>query len=890
MRETKLKESAVRKKIDLILHNLGWIIDEEDRKCNVITETPKTEEQKEKLKGKEGDYFLYKSGTDNILAVIEAKRPDESIKDALRQGVEFYAVPLGVNIVIATDGAILETYHVKDKTELKIDGEPITDLLSEKDLLRFIEKADIESPQEIKYTKQELIKVFGRANDLLRQEGLREGIERFTEFANILFLKLISEMEEEREKNDEKRILEEQYCWGSFSDLDEQRMLSYINDTILPHLVGRYNHSGDVFETRLKITNPRILKKIVDDLGKLKLINVDSDIKGDAFEYFLKNSVTVGNDLGEYFTPRHIVKLMVKLVDPNFGDKVYDPCCGTAGFLIEAFHHIKSKCSQTKRNIKYLKEKTAYGNELTATAKIAKMNMILTGDGHTNIKQRDSLKYRVKNMYDIVLTNFPFSQRTDYGKLYGFNTEDANPIFIKHVIDSLKNGGRGGLISFQGVLYDKNATYVKIRRYLLEKCELEGVIKLHNYVFQPYTSVNTSILIFKRGKQTKKVWFFLVDEDGFEKTGSIKGRRPIGSNDLKLLQESWDSKATTEKSWIVDIETIRVNNYNLNAETYKPRRKERTRFASDKLSECVEVIRERGEERKIPYIEIGDIELYGKTYLLKDKSSTSTCKVARKNNIIISTVRPTRGAVSYITEDEITVSSAFLIVKSNTQELMNRFLFFLLAFNNRFYDYLRSQQQGATYPTIEEAKILNFPIPRLPIDLQNEKLQIFEKRLSIIQATTQSIKSIESNLFDPFIFEDKFDKMPLKDLIYQGKMQNGLYKEKQYYGSGTPIVRIDNFYNGKLLNKEFKKVVITEEEKKRYALKMGDILLNRVNSEDYVGKCCVFDDAESISVFESNIMRFRVIESKVIPEYIVFYFSSIGGRRQILSKIKRAVN
>jgi len=890
MRETKLKESAIRKKIDVMLHNLGWIIDEENPACNVTTEVPKTEEQRTKLKGREGDYFIYKSNTDEIIAIIETKRPDENIKTALQQGVDFYAKPLGINIVIATDGTLFETYHVKDNIELSIDGEPITDLLSEKDLLKFIDHAQVETPRDVKYTKQELIKVFERANDLLRQEGLREGIERFTEFANLLFLKLISELEEEREKSGERRILGKEYCWESFSDLDDQRMLAYINGHILPHLIGRYNNSGDVFETKLTIANPRILKKIVDDLDKLKLINVDSDIKGDAFEYFLKNSVTVGNDLGEYFTPRHIVKLIVKLVDPGFGDKVYDPCCGTAGFLIEAFKHIKNKCKHSKNNIKFLREKTTYGRELTGTAKIAKMNMILTGDGHTNIKQIDSLKIPVKKAYDVVLTNFPFSQKTEYGKFYGFNTEDANPIFIKHVIDSLKIGGRAGIITFQGVLYDKNSINVKIRQYLLEKCELEGVIKLHNYVFQPYTSVNTSILIFRKGKPTKNVWFFLVNEDGFEKTGSIKGRRPIEQNDLRLLQESWIKKSVTKNSWLVDVATIKANNYILNAESYQPRIEEKSSYPIRNLSENVTITNVKGEQGRVPYIEIGDVELGSKTYSIKSKPSTSSCKIAYKNNIIVSTVRPTRGAISYIINDEIAISSAFLAIKSNHPDMDNRFLFFLLAFNDRFYNFMGSKQQGATYPTIAEDKILDFSIPLVPPNIQIEKLNIFEKRLKTIQAATASIQSLGNNLFDPFLFRGSFKQINLQKLILNGEIKNGLYREQRHYGVGVPIVRIDNFYNGKLLKTKLKRVNVTEQQKKQYTIQRDDILLNRVNSEDFVGKCCVFDDESTSTVFESNIMRFKVDATQIIPEYVVFYLSSNDGRIQILRKMKRAVN
>ena len=566
---TSLLESATRKKIDLILNNLGYIIDETSEKCNVFTERAKTKEQNKKFNGKFPDYVLYKSGTDEPIGIIEAKRSGQSLKKALEQAINFYAKPIGVNVIFVTDGTIVETFDIRSHSTLKIDDQIVTDFITEKQLLKFAQEgAQLFSPDKITYTKRELIKIFEEADGLLRKEGLREGVERFTEFSNLLFLKLISEIEEDREKNGEERILEKKYCWESFYKLDAERMLEYVNNIILPRLVNKYNHSGDVFQKELLIKNPENLKKIVDKLSKLILLDTDSDIKGDAFEYFLKNSVSVGTDLGEYFTPRHIVKLMTELTDPKFQDKIYDPCSGTGGFLIEAFKHIKRKCKQTKENIEYLKEKTIYGRELTATAKIAKMNMIIIGDGHTNISQMDSLSKPVKEEYDVVLTNFPFSQKTDYSNLYGFNSEDANPIFLKHVIDALNKNGIAGVVVPEGLLFDENSEYVKIRKYLLENCNVEAVIKLSEFVFKPYTGQPTSILIFRKG-QTKNVWFFDVKEDGFKKTGSKLGRPPIKENDLILLRQLWKDKENSDHSFSVDFKRIKEHNFKLSMDSFR---------------------------------------------------------------------------------------------------------------------------------------------------------------------------------------------------------------------------------------------------------------------------------------------------------------------------------
>jgi len=216
-----------------------------------------------------------------------------------------------------------------------------------------------------------------------------------------------------------------------------------------------------------------------------------------------------------------------------------------------------------------LKEDTVYGRELTGTAKIAKMNMIIIGDGHTNIEQMDSLKVPVKEKYDVVLTNYPFSQTTDYAAYYGLETESANPVFLKHVIDALKDGGRAGVVVPEGMLFDESQQCAKVRRILLKSCDVEAVINLNNYVFRPYTGQPTSILIFKKGSQTKRVWFFEVKEDGFEKSSRKHGRRAIAESDLPLLRQSWNDKADSDRSFSVDFDTITTHDFKLTIDEYR---------------------------------------------------------------------------------------------------------------------------------------------------------------------------------------------------------------------------------------------------------------------------------------------------------------------------------
>ena len=289
------KESAARKAIDGDLVHLGWVIDESKPDCNVFTERAKTEEQVRRLDKKRPDYILYEPGTNRPIAVIEAKRPGGTLDDAVEQGRSRYAQPLGVDIVFGTDGVLCQSYDLRSNAPLLLDGEPVVDLLAPKLLVQFADQGpSLITPTKVRQTKQELMSIFAQANDLLRKEGLREGIERFSEFSNLLFLKLISEIEEDRESRGEPRRLEKHHCWEAFASRPPDELLDYVNDTVLPRLARSYNMDGDVFQRRLAIANPETLKAVVRMLSKLSLLDAESDVKGDAFEYFLKHSVTVG--------------------------------------------------------------------------------------------------------------------------------------------------------------------------------------------------------------------------------------------------------------------------------------------------------------------------------------------------------------------------------------------------------------------------------------------------------------------------------------------------------------------------------------------------------------------------------------------------------------------
>lgn len=257
---------------------------------------------------------------------------------------------------------------------LYLNGDEVRELLHEKELLAFLEASSNEAwtiPKEIKVSREELISIFKNLNNLLRSEGLR------SEFANILFLKLLSE-------NNEKS------WWNNIKAQSNDDIIGYINSYVIEQIKNKYG--GDVF-TPISLGNSITLRHIIDAIDPLILSTIDTDIKGDAFEYFLEKTTSTENDLGEYFTPRNIVKTIINLVDSKFKETIYDPFCGTGGFLTEAFNYIKeNNIINTDEDLEKLRFNTLYGRELTKTARIAKMNMILHGDGHSGIQQINSLE------------------------------------------------------------------------------------------------------------------------------------------------------------------------------------------------------------------------------------------------------------------------------------------------------------------------------------------------------------------------------------------------------------------------------------------------------------------------------------------------------------------
>lgn len=747
-------EAATRMLIDRSLENLGWRLRGTNR--NVFVEQPRLESERKKLAGQRPDYVLYSKESDKPLIVIEAKKKGSRIDSALNQGIE-YARTLGAPLVFATDGVFCKAFHTGANRTPILNGEEIDEFIREALALRFLKTHEVNTVSpKVQYDRKELIRIFDEANNMLRGEGLRAGIERFGEFANILFLKLISESEQIKRESGIKTNFDISCSWDSIKQIAPTARIGYINHTVYERLNTLYN--TDIF-TPLQIRDESILKDIMDKLDPLMLTDVDSDVKGDAFEYFLRASTATKNDLGEYFTPRHIVKTMVRLVNPQIGEKVYDPFCGTGGFLIESFRHVYNNMARTEDNLTTLRESTVYGNEITNTARITKMNMILAGDGHSNIQMLDSLANPIDgtstwlddkgkvhhNGFDIVLANMPYSQKTKYGNLYDLPNTNGDSICVQHcmkAINGAAENGRMALVVPEGFLFRKDLA--KTREYLLERCQLQSIISLPQGVFLPYTNVKTDIIYatkvnqkVKSSQKKKTFWYFDVKSDGY--TLDNHRRKLDTPSDLTKYEEyrKLDKNQAADMLRVgfevIPLDKVRSNSYILVGSRYRERngtsKYDVTSFADiASLTRGVNYQKSQQSTFRTNNIILpaDNISLSGELVVTKEIYVDDTVTLAddkrlKKDDIFICMSSGSKehiGKVAFIDKDTNYYAGGFMgIIRTNPQKCLPQYLYYYLLASPEYREEIKLLTQGANINNISST-INSIKIPLPPMDVQ----------------------------------------------------------------------------------------------------------------------------------------------------------------------------
>ena len=722
-------ESHTRTHINIRLQNLSWELDQGSPHCNVFQEQAKTDEQNRKFEGNRPDYVLYEKGTDRPVAVIEAKRPGESLDEAMDQAIKRYAQPLQVPLVFAFNETFVVAHHLMQNRPLKIDGEELQDFVDQLTSLRFInEGAEILSaPKGINFTRDELVKIFKKVNNLLRKEGLRDGYERFSAFAEILFLKLTDEFEKLNTSEGAPKF-EERFLWSNFISRfkgDDVALLDFIGDSVWKKLKTEY---GDIFDSQFSIRKPRTLRAIIENVDPINLTATDTDVKGDAFEYFLK-TVTNGNkDLGEYFTPRHIVRTMVNMVQPRYGETIYDPFCGTGGFLLESFKYLSARTDPGNREMmRWIKQDALHGREITSTSRITKMNMILFGDGHTNISQMDSLESPVDAEYKIVLSNIPYSQDTDFGSHYPVPTKNADAICMQHIWKSLRDDGRAAVVVPETFLYE-DGVIGKTRELIVKQSKKFTVVSLPRGVFNPYTPTKTNILFFEKGGQFKTAFFFVVHNDGFELNTA---RKPVkGESDIKgLLSEIESPRFIKARANVVDRETIQASgNWNLRPFYYMDDipdiNGDLVSLSDDILNEITTKTDPASDSDKEWYIlEVSQNGIFlGDT--IKGSEATQRYKMVRSGDIVYNPYRVNIGSIGVVPPhlDGALASPAYVVARVVNPQYSPAFIVSVLK-HPRYLKVIMNYSLSSARANLPYSELMRINIP----NPNSEDIQMLQK-------------------------------------------------------------------------------------------------------------------------------------------------------------------
>lgn len=775
-----MNERDIETIIDKKLSQLGWILDPKNPKRNVFKQNLKTKEENIKLKGKKPDYALYDN--DNIIAIIEAKRPNKNLQDALNQGME-YAKLSQCNIVIAYDGSLFETSHLLfDNISLTKNENKIDDFLSLENLKHFKNDFNWNTLSKNKINSNDLIDIFKSIDNLLRNSGVTAGHERFSDFSSLVFIKLFYD----NSKDDKWKKLVKLVNSGQDFNVNS---IEYINNTILKELKKKYD-DDDLFKN-LNIRSENKIKEIINLLDEINFSEINSDIKGGAYEYFLARYNTGAKDLAQYYTPRHIINFMVKVIDPKIGNKIYDPFCGTGGMLITSYKHLEKKIyneyqdsEELNNHINKLKKVSIFGQEFTSIASTAKMNMILAGDGHNNITRIDTFSKPVEKKYNIVLTNIPFGTETEYASLYGLQeTKElkflGEPSAIIHIIKSLiKDKSKAGVIVPTGLLYRVYNNDKKARNLLIQN-GLRLIVNLPPGVFLPYTQAQTSILFLDNSKDNLKkdfISFFNVKNDGF----SLSNQREkiLETSDLDFFIRNYDYKKDFFEKHLdfikyLKIQDIEKNKFNLWISDYDNEFIVSTKYENwTTLKEISSIF--QGPAgcylKKSIYSREGELKVYEQSHVIQknfnieknryitnkynNSSVMAKGKYLIKENDILVTMSGTVGKIILVPKNikKGIISTSLSIIRiNNPNEYNPKFVELYLDHNPEIKTWFAKKTKGTANKGIRLETISNIFIPKLDIEKQIEIVNNFEKinkRIKEIFSEQEILKNQLKNYFN----------------------------------------------------------------------------------------------------------------------------------------------
>ncbi len=436
--------------------------------------------------------------------------------------------------------------------------------------------------------------------------GIANPLTAIEQMSYLIFMKRLEDLDTIHQKRASARkeaynsIFEghEDCRWSQWKHLNAEDMLRHVQITVFPFIKELHNGDDTLYSQYMKdavfvIPKASLLQEAVAIIDEMNITERNQDTQGDMYEYLLNQLRTSGLN-GQFRTPRHIIRMMVELVDPDIGQTICDPACGTSGFLICSYEHILKKYTSPeimqidddgvannlvgdkiveKAHWNLLKRETFYGYDFDTTMiRIGLMNMILHGIERPNIKYADTIskKFEQKPIYDVIFANPPFAgsiDKSDISDSFKLDTTKTELLFVELFHNLLRVGGKASVIVPNGVLFGSSNAHIQARKLLLEKSQLEAVISMPSGVFQPYSGVGTAVLVFTKGGKTENVWFYEMQKDGYSL--DQKRDRIDGKGDIPDVIDKFHKRQESEQSIIVSVDKIKQADFNLSISRYK---------------------------------------------------------------------------------------------------------------------------------------------------------------------------------------------------------------------------------------------------------------------------------------------------------------------------------
>ncbi len=441
---------------------------------------------------------------------------------------------------------------------------------------------------------------FKNIDDILwKDSGCSTELDYAEQSSWILFLKWLDDYEKDKEtkaKLENKKFkptLNKEFQWSTWAivkdkagKIDFNKTLTgpdlkkFVDEKLFPYLSSFRNNAesfdtleykiGEIFsELKNKLQDGYTLRDVVNEVDNLQFQSNEQKHELSAlYEDKIKNMGNAGRNGGEYYTPRPLIKSIIKVIDPKVGETVYDGAVGSAGFLVEAFEHMSKSKSLTTSELKTLKTKSFYGAEKKTLAYIIGiMNMILHGIESPNIIHQNTLETNIqeiqnKDRVDVILANPPFGgkEKTNIQENFPIKTSETAYLFLQHFIKKLKIGGRCGVVIKNTFLSNTDNASIALRKQLLEECNLFAVLDLPGGAFLG-TGVKTVVLFFEKGKPTKKLWYYQLNvERNMGKTNSLN------ENDLEDFIQLFKTQKMSDNSWSIDIDKFNSKTFDLSAQ------------------------------------------------------------------------------------------------------------------------------------------------------------------------------------------------------------------------------------------------------------------------------------------------------------------------------------